>query len=173
MKNVTQVRPPTTGAAAHYVLLLTLVTGLLAASGCAPRSVSTDATRFPDASAPTPDPRVGLGAGLFDAEEAIWNLRTLSQTPPPEAFVGVTNSDLAFTGNYAIQGNYNGIQIWDRVRQGHRAPDVVRHGLAGRVRAVVDRQDADVVAHADAAVLASVAMELGALADHLHSFACS
>ena len=25
---------------------------------------------------PSPDPRVGLRAGLFDAEEAIWNLRT-------------------------------------------------------------------------------------------------
>ncbi|HSH45450.1 MAG TPA: hypothetical protein VK966_06325 [Longimicrobiales bacterium] len=59
------------------------------------------------------DPRVGLRAGILDAEEAIWNLRVLSQTPPPEAFVGVTNSDLAFTGNYAIQGNYNGFQVWD------------------------------------------------------------
>ena len=59
------------------------------------------------------DPRVGLGAGLFDAEEAISNLRLLSATPPPAAFVGVTNSDLAFTGPYAIQGNYNGIQVWD------------------------------------------------------------
>ena len=28
-------------------------------------------------------------------------------------FEGVTNSDLAFTGNYAIQGNYNGYQVWD------------------------------------------------------------
>jgi hypothetical protein len=62
---------------------------------------------------PSPDPRIGLRAGLFDAEEAIWNLRKLSQTPPPEEFVGVTNSDLAFTGNYAIQGNYNGMQVWD------------------------------------------------------------
>ncbi len=59
------------------------------------------------------DPRIGLGAGLFDAEEAIWNLRKLKSVPPPEAFVGSTNSDLAFIDNYAIQGNYNGIQIWD------------------------------------------------------------
>jgi hypothetical protein len=28
-------------------------------------------------------------------------------------FLGVTNSDLAFTGKYAIQGNYNGPVIWD------------------------------------------------------------
>ena len=62
---------------------------------------------------PTPDPRVGLEPGMFDAGEAIWNLRMLSTTPPPEEFVGTTNSDLAFTGNHAIQGNYDGIQVWD------------------------------------------------------------
>lgn len=62
---------------------------------------------------PMPDPRVGLGAGLFDAEETIWNMRMLSTTPPPEDFLGVTNSDLAFKGNYAIQGNYNGFMVWD------------------------------------------------------------
>ena len=62
---------------------------------------------------PTPDPRVGLEPGMFDAGEAIWNLRMLSTTPPEAPFVGRTNSDLAFTGNYAIQGNYDGIQVWD------------------------------------------------------------
>jgi hypothetical protein len=62
---------------------------------------------------PSPDPRIGLAPGLFDAEEALWNLRLVSTTPPPEAFLGVTNSDLAFKDNYAIQGNYNGIQVWD------------------------------------------------------------
>ncbi|MEZ4702572.1 MAG: hypothetical protein R2834_19720 [Rhodothermales bacterium] len=63
--------------------------------------------------APSPDPRVGLKAGLFDAGEAIWNLKKVSATPPPQAFIGVTNSDLAFKGNYVFQGNYNGVQIWD------------------------------------------------------------
>jgi len=63
--------------------------------------------------APSPDPRVGLAPGLFDAEEAIWNLRKLSSNAPPEAFLGVTNSDLAFKGDYAFQGNYNGIIVWD------------------------------------------------------------
>ncbi len=62
---------------------------------------------------PDPDPRVGLEAGLFDAAEAAWNLRVVSSTPPPEPFVGVTNSDLAFSGDYVIQGNYNGFQIWN------------------------------------------------------------
>ncbi len=59
------------------------------------------------------DPRIGLGAGLFDAEEAIWNLRKVVSVPPPEDFVGVTNSDLAFKDNYVFQGNYNGVIIWD------------------------------------------------------------
>jgi len=63
--------------------------------------------------APNPDPRVGLRAGLMNAAEASWNLRVVSKTPPPEPFAGITNSDLAFTGKYAIQGNYNGFQVWD------------------------------------------------------------
>ena len=72
-------------------------------AGLAPLSVN----------APAPDPRVGLAPGLFDAGEAAWNLRLISTTPPTEPFVGQTNSDLAFTGDYVIQGNYDGIQIWD------------------------------------------------------------
>lgn len=66
-----------------------------------------------EAEQPSPDPREGLEAGLFDAETAVWNLNVRSKTPPPKDFVGVTNSDLAFKGKYAIQGNYNGILIWD------------------------------------------------------------
>ncbi len=63
---------------------------------------------------PDPDPRVGLGAGTGNtAEQASWNLRLISNTPSQAPFAGVTNSDLAFTGNYAIQGNYNGFQVWD------------------------------------------------------------
>ena len=40
-------------------------------------------------------------------------MRLVSTTPPSEKFLGVTNSDLAFTGKYAIQGNYNGFQVFD------------------------------------------------------------
>jgi len=61
----------------------------------------------------TSDPRVNLKAGLFDAGEAIWNLSMVSTTQPPEDFVGVTNSDLAFKDNYVFQGNYNGVIVWD------------------------------------------------------------
>lgn len=83
--------------------------GLLVFSACATTGTPTNVT----AGAPTPDPRIGLRAGLMDAEQASWNLRLLSATPPPERFIGATNSDLAFTGQYAIQGNYNGYQVWD------------------------------------------------------------
>ncbi|HLL82128.1 MAG TPA: hypothetical protein VK420_05730 [Longimicrobium sp.] len=65
------------------------------------------------AGAPAPDPRVGLRAGLHDAAEAAWNMRVLSRTRPPEKFAGATNSDLAFSGKYAFQGNYNGFMVWD------------------------------------------------------------
>lgn len=68
------------------------------------------------ATPPSPDPRVGLGAGWLDAAQAAWNVELVSNTPPPEGFVGVTNSDLAFIGPYAIQGNYNGFQVWDITR---------------------------------------------------------
>ena len=63
--------------------------------------------------APSPDPRVGLRAGQYDAAEATWNMRVLSRTKPSEKFVTSTNSDLSFTGKYVIQGSYNGYQIWD------------------------------------------------------------
>ena len=63
--------------------------------------------------APTPDPRVGLAAGRWDAAQAAWNIRMVSTTPPPPQFLGITNSDLAFTGKYVVQGNYNGFQIYD------------------------------------------------------------
>src|SRR5712692_34836 len=46
-----------------------------------------------------------------------------------------------------------------RMRDGKRAFDVVRHRVACGVGKVVHGQDDDVVAHADAAVLALVALE--------------
>ncbi len=63
--------------------------------------------------APAPDPRIGLKAGRWDAAQAAWNMRMISTTPPSEASAGATHSDLAFSGKYAIQGNYNGFEIWD------------------------------------------------------------
>ena len=37
----------------------------------------------------------------------------LSTTPPKGRVLGSTHSDLAFTGKYVIQGNYNGFEIYD------------------------------------------------------------
>jgi LVIVD repeat len=65
------------------------------------------------ATTPSPDPRVGLKAGRWDAGEAAWNMRMISTTPPSPASLGSTHSDLAFSGKYAIQGNYNGFEIYD------------------------------------------------------------
>jgi hypothetical protein len=70
-------------------------------------------TPIVSATPPTPDPRVGLRAGRWDAEQAAWNMRMISTTPPSQSSAGATHSDLAFTGKYAIQGNYNGFEIWD------------------------------------------------------------
>jgi len=65
------------------------------------------------ATTPTPDPRVGLKPGRWDAGEAAWNMRMISTTPPTGKTLGATHSDLAFTGKYAIMGNYNGFEIYD------------------------------------------------------------
>ncbi len=70
-------------------------------------------TPIVSATAPSPDPRVNLKAGRWDAEQAAWNMRMLSTTPPTGKTLGATHSDLAFTGNYAVQGNYNGFEIYD------------------------------------------------------------
>ncbi len=103
------------------VFRLSLAVGALSVAACSSAiSPSASGTSVSPASgtdmsttAPNPDPRVGLKAGLFNAGEASWNLQVLSQTPPPPKFAGITNSDLAFVGNYAIQGSYNGYQVWD------------------------------------------------------------
>jgi hypothetical protein len=91
------------------LLKLSFTVGALTLAACAP-STSASRTAVPS---PRSDARVGLRAGLHDAAEASWNLRVVSENPPTGQFVGSTNSDLAFTGNYAIQGNYNGFQVWD------------------------------------------------------------
>ncbi len=62
---------------------------------------------------PVPDPRVGLKAGRWDAGQAAWNMRLISSTPPTERSLDVFHSDLAFSGKYVIQGNYNGFEIYD------------------------------------------------------------
>jgi hypothetical protein len=96
---------------------LALAAGVLAGVAHAPARAQTNGAVT--AEAPNPDPRVGLKPGLMDAGQAAWNLRLVSNTPPTPDFVGHTSSDLAFTGRYAIQGNYNGWQIWDISNPAH------------------------------------------------------
>src|SRR5213592_1057681 len=69
--------------------------------------------------APSPDPRVGLKPGRYDAGQALWNMRLLSNNPSPSPFDSSTNSDLAFYKNYVIQGSYDGFQVWDISTPGH------------------------------------------------------
>ena len=99
-------RPSVRRTAGHFVKL-SLAAGLVSAAACS----STPKTS--QSATPKADPRVGLKAGLWDAAQSQWNLKVVSETRPPEKFVGSTNSDMAFTGKYAIQGNYNGFQVWD------------------------------------------------------------
>jgi len=68
-----------------------------------------------------PDPRIGLGAGWLDAETAIRNLELQAHHDKPAGFVDPANpgnfafvtSDLAFGGNHAFVGNFNGFNIYD------------------------------------------------------------
>ncbi|MFN8651841.1 MAG: hypothetical protein U0133_08090 [Gemmatimonadales bacterium] len=85
---------------------------MVLALGACGGSTSSSATKAA-AVAPKADPRVGLKAGLTDAGTAFWNLKMVSNTPSAGKFAGVTNSDLAFSGPYVMQGNYNGFQVWD------------------------------------------------------------
>ena len=71
--------------------------------------------------AQTDDPRVGLAPGYLDPPPgvAISNLEHLDgdpRVPPMDANpgnFGFVNSDLAFTGDHAIVGNFNGFQVYD------------------------------------------------------------
>jgi hypothetical protein len=65
------------------------------------------------------DPRIGLDPGYLDAEEAARNIKLLASRPRSGPFdsapgnFGFINSDLAFTGDHAIAGNFNGFQVYD------------------------------------------------------------
>ena len=99
-------------------LLIALPFVALACAG--PRSQSSTTTPA-TTTAPRTDPRVGLRAGWMNAAEAAWNMRLVSNTPPSPDFINrnepgdfrLINSDLSFRGNYAIQGNFSGVQVWD------------------------------------------------------------
>ena len=96
---------------------------VFAVVGCASSAVSSSSSVNPTAnlslSPPSPDPRIGLRGGAYDAAEAVWNLRVLSKTKPSEKFLAGINSDLAFSGNYVFQGSFSGYQVWDITNPQH------------------------------------------------------
>src|SRR6476660_824260 len=92
---------------APLIVFLTAVGGCASSTSSTSTTVRTQSMSTPNMSAPLlvapdPDPRVGLKAGLQDAGSAIWNMRMVSHTPSPEPFVGITNSDLGFSGTNVI-----------------------------------------------------------------------
>ena len=101
-----------------------LALAALSLGACATSKLHT--TPVPPPAAPRPaaaasgDPRVSLRAGWMDAGEAVSGLRVVSRTPPSTQFLPgapgdfeFINSDLSFVGNYVIQGNFSGYQVWD------------------------------------------------------------
>ena len=104
------------------VIIAVGIAGCASGSGSASSAVTAAAPNANmSAAPPTPDPRIGLKPGWWDAGQAAWNMALVSTTPPSPNFINrsdpgdqrVWNSDLAFTGNYVIQGNFAGYQVWD------------------------------------------------------------
>ena len=105
-------RVPRPGSRSTAALLpLVLAFGSLSVAGCASSSSPAAMPAAPVMQAIAS--RVALQLAQWHAAEPTWNLRVVSTTRPSAQFEGVTNSDISFTGNYAIQGNYNGFQVWD------------------------------------------------------------
>jgi hypothetical protein len=82
------------------------------------------AALLPVAASAQDDPREGLTPGYIPWTSAASGLELLNSDPrvnefggnlPPTGFSGIAfaNSDLAFTGNHAIVGSFNGFQIYD------------------------------------------------------------
>ena len=71
------------------------------------------------AAAAEDDPRVDLPPGYLDAVPVMSNIELLESLPRVAPFdaapgnFGFVNSDLAFTGDHAIVGNFNGFQVYD------------------------------------------------------------
>ena len=104
-------------------LLICASLSLGVAVACTSSNVNTAPSPAIDMSTspPSPDPRLNLRAGWFDAAEASWNLRLVSHTKPSANFLNPStpgdprlwNSDIAMTGPYVFQGNWSGYQVWD------------------------------------------------------------
>jgi hypothetical protein len=98
---------------------------------CAERTIHTPASGTPPAAEAAPtaevvpggetDPRIGLGAGVENAEVAAWNMELVANVPKPDGFHGpggfadllFANSDLAFQGDHVFMGNFRGFNVYD------------------------------------------------------------
>jgi hypothetical protein len=109
-------RPSRAGNRRLGTIIVTLVaaTGLLASSVLA----ADGGTGLPT----TDDPRWDLGAGFQDAEVAAAGLEHIGRfdkadspffNPNAIGSIAFANSDLAFTGDHVIHGNWRGFQIFD------------------------------------------------------------
>jgi hypothetical protein len=73
------------------------------------------------ASAQEADPRIGLDPGWLDAETAIRNMEHRAHVDKPAGFFdpanpgnfGFVTSDLAFSGDHAFMGNFNGFNVFN------------------------------------------------------------
>ena len=110
------------------LLALALLAGFQA---CAQRTIQTPASGTPPAGEATPaaeitprgdvDPRIGLSAGVTNAEVAGWNMELVANVPKPDGFHGpggfadllFANSDLAFQGDHLFMGNFRGFNVYD------------------------------------------------------------
>jgi hypothetical protein len=82
-------------------------------------AVALAATLQTGAASGADDPRLGLAPGYFPWSEASSNIELLDNDPRVAPFdanpgnFGFVNSDLAFTGDHAIMGSFNGFQVYD------------------------------------------------------------
>ncbi len=85
-------------------------------------AVAADPPTLPYGTPDPNDPRVGLGAGFDDAEIVSWNIERIGRfdkrdgiffDPNAIGSISWANSDISFTGNYVIAGNFSGFQIHD------------------------------------------------------------
>ncbi len=112
---LSDAKPRPSRRLASSALVLSLLFSLPA---CATGPAAAGAQTSPS---PDGDARVGLRAGWTDAEEAASNLELIAHRDRPEGFInpanmgdlGTGNTDLAFQGDLAFVGNYNGFQVWD------------------------------------------------------------
>src|SRR5262245_18732236 len=97
-----------------FVVRLVVAAATTGVAACAGTKTPTpQASPVLQSGTPQMDARSRLRGGLMDAGEATFGLKVNAKAVSPQGFLGQTNSDLTFTGKYAIQGNYNGPVIWD------------------------------------------------------------